>query len=78
MIHCSHVNEKGYPVNSLSIRINNVINRIEPEHRIPVMNALRSSDGTYLSFHSELVSQTWDNPSLPVEDIIEEICWDVA
>jgi hypothetical protein len=55
-----------------------MINRIDPDYRIPVMNALRSSDGTYLSFHSELVSQTWDNPSLPVEDIIEEICWDVA
>lgn len=65
-------------MNSLSVRINHMINRIDPEFRIPVLNALRSSDGTYLSFHSELVSQTWDNPTLPVEDIIEEICWDVA
>ena len=69
---------KDTSVNSLSVRINHMINRIDPEFRIPVLNALRSSDGTYLSFHSELVSQTWDNPTLPVEDIIEEICWDVA
>jgi hypothetical protein len=65
-------------MNSLSIRINNVINNVEPEFRIPILNALTCSDGTYLSFHSELVSQTWDHPELPIDTIINEICWDVA
>lgn len=69
---------KDPTMNSLSIRIGNVINRIDPEYRIPVMNALRYSDGTYLSFHNELVSQAWDCPNLPIESIMEEICWDVA
>jgi hypothetical protein len=65
-------------MNDLSVRVNILINKIEPEHRIPVLNAMSSSDGTYLSFHSELVSQRWDYPELPVESIIDEICWDVA
>jgi hypothetical protein len=42
------------------------------------MNALSCSDGTYLSFHSELISQQWDYPELPIEKIIDDICWDVA
>lgn len=65
-------------MNSLSVRINNVINQIDPEFRIPVMNAMRYSDGTYLSFHNELISQSWEFPELPIEKIMEEICWDVA
>lgn len=55
-----------------------MINNFPPEYRIPVINALRSSDGTYLSFYSELIGATWDFPDLPVEEIMEEICWDVA
>lgn len=65
-------------MNSLSVRIKSVINNIPSEYRVSVLNALQSSDGTYLSFHSELMGQTWDNPELPVEEIMEEICWDVA
>jgi hypothetical protein len=65
-------------MNSLPIKIGNVINSIDPEFRIPIMNALSCSDGTYLSFHSELISQQWDYPELPIEKIIDDICWDVA
>jgi hypothetical protein len=65
-------------MNSLTVRVNTVINNFSPEFRIPIINALRTSDGTYLSFHSELLVAAWDYPELPVEEIMEEICWDVA
>lgn len=65
-------------MNSLSVRVSTVINKINPEYRIPVVNALHSCDGSFLSFHSELECQKWDYPELPVEEIIEEVCWDVA
>lgn len=65
-------------MNSLTVRVNTLINNFPPEYRIPIVNALRASDGTYLSFQSELIGATWDFPDLPVEKIIEEICWDVA
>ena len=65
-------------MNSLSTRVKTMINKINPEYRIPLLNALQSSDGTYLSFHSELISQQWDYPDLPIEKIIDDICWDVA
>lgn len=63
---------------ALDIRINMMINNLEPEFRIPVINALRASDGTVLSFQQELAAQTWDMPGLPVQDIVDQVCWDVA
>lgn len=63
---------------ALDIRINLMINNLEPEFRIPVINALRASDGTVLSFQQELAAQTWDTPGLPVQDIVDQVCWDVA
>lgn len=65
-------------MNSLSVRVSALVNKIDPEYRIPVMNALQTCDGSFLSFHSELECQKWDYPELPVEHLIEEICWDVA
>lgn len=63
---------------ALDIRINRMINSLEPEFRMPVVNALKSSDGTLLSFQEELVSQTWEVPELPVQDILDRVAFDVA
>ncbi len=63
---------------ALDIRINQMINSLEPEFRIPVVNALRSSDGTLLSFQQELSAQVWDTPELPVQDIMDRVAFDVA
>lgn len=65
-------------MNSLDIRINQMINSLEPEFRIPVVNALRTSDGTLLSFQQELAAQVWDTPELPVQDILDRVAFDVA
>jgi hypothetical protein len=65
-------------MNALDIRINRMINSLEPEFRIPVVNALRASDGTLLSFQQELSAQTWDTPDLPVQDILDLVAFDVA
>jgi hypothetical protein len=63
---------------ALDIRINQMINSLEPECRIPVVNALRASDGTFVSFQQELSAQVWDNPELPVQDILDRVAFDVA
>ena len=63
---------------ALDIRINKMINDLEPEYRIPVVNALRNSDGTLLSFQQELSAQVWDTPDLPVQDILDRVAFDVA
>ena len=63
---------------ALSVRINQMVNSLEPEFRVPVVNALRASDGTYLSFQEELAAQVWDNPTLPVQDILDRVAFDVA
>lgn len=65
-------------MNALDIRINRMINSLEPEFRIPVVNALRASDGTLLSFQQELSAQVWDTPELPVQDILDLVAFDVA
>lgn len=65
-------------MNALDIRINQMINSLEPEFRIPVVNALRTSDGTFLSFQQELAAQVWDTPELPVQDILDKVAFDVA
>lgn len=63
---------------ALDIRINQMINSLEPEFRIPVVNALRTSDGTLLSFQQELSAQAWDTPDLPVQEIMDRVAFDVA
>ena len=63
---------------ALDIRINQVINSLEPEFRIPVVNALRHSDGSLLSFQQELSAQAWDTPELPVQEIMDRMAFDVA
>lgn len=63
---------------ALDIRINKMINDLEPEYRMPVVNALRNSDGTLLSFQQELSAQVWDTPDLPVQDILDKVAFDVV
>jgi len=63
---------------ALDIRINQMINSLEPEFRIPVVNALRTSDGTLLSFSEELTAQAWDTPDLPIQDILDKVAYDVV
>ena len=65
-------------MNALDVRVGMMINDLEPEFRIPVVNALQASDGTVLSFQEELSAQTWDMPELPVQDIMDKITWDVV
>jgi len=63
---------------ALDVRINTMINSLEPEYRISVVNALRLSDGTLLSFQQELAAQVWETPDLPVQDILDRVAFDVA
>lgn len=63
---------------NLSARITQVINKLEPEFRIPVMSAAANSDGSFLSFQMELASQVWDNPTLDVEGIINQVAYDLV
>jgi hypothetical protein len=65
-------------MNEMSVRINSIINSLEPEYRIPVLSALSASDGTVISFQQELAAQAWDNPDLPIQQIFDAVCWDVA
>jgi hypothetical protein len=63
---------------ALDVRINTMINSLEPEYRISVVNALRLSDGTLLSFQQELSAQVWETPDLPVQDILDRVAFDVT
>jgi len=63
---------------ALDVRINTMINSLEPEYRISVVNALRLSDGTLLSFQQELTAQVWETPDLPVQDILDRVAFDVT
>jgi hypothetical protein len=65
-------------MNALDIRVKMVVNNIEPEFRVPVVNALQASDGTLLSFQQELSAQVWDMPELPVQDIMDRVAFDVV
>lgn len=60
---------------ALDVRINQMINSLEPEFRIPVITALRSSDGSVISFQQELAAQVWDTPELPVQDILDKLAF---
>lgn len=65
-------------MNALDVRICKVINGLDLEFRVPVLNAVRASDGTMLSFQQELSAQAWDMPELPVQDILDLVAFDVA
>lgn len=65
-------------MNALDVRICKVINGLDLEFRVPVLNAVRASDGTMLSFQQELAAQAWDMPELPVQDILDLVAFDVA
>lgn len=58
---------------SIDKKVGNLINNLEPEFRIPVVNALRLSDGSFISFQQELAAQVWEMPTLPVQDIIDRL-----
>lgn len=62
----------------LNNRIQAVINQLPAEFRVPVYTAARHSDGTVLSFQQELSAQTWDYPELPIQEIMDKVCYDVA
>jgi hypothetical protein len=53
-----------------------VISQLAPEHRMPVAEALRASDGTAQSFEQELQAATWEHPELPVQDIMQSMVVD--
>lgn len=58
---------------ALDIRIGQMINSLDPEFRIPVITALRTSDGSVVSFQQELAAQVWDMPGLPVQEILDRL-----
>jgi hypothetical protein len=58
---------------NLKIRVSNVVKTLAVEFRVPVINAANVCDGTIESFTSEMQSQVWDCPELPVDDIVGRI-----
>lgn len=63
---------------ALDFRVKNIVNQLDPEFRVPVVNALQNCDGTLLSFQQELAAQVWDMPGLPVQDIMDQVSYDVV
>lgn len=57
----------------LKIRVGNVVKTLPMEFRVPVINAANVCDGTLASFSSEMQSQVWDCPELPVDEIVEQV-----
>jgi len=53
-----------------------IISGLAPEHRIPVADALRHSNGDLLEFEQELRAAAWDHPELPVDDIMQSMVVD--
>jgi len=53
--------------------LNQVINSLDREHRIPVSQALSQCDGTPASFEQELQAQVWEHPDLPLEQIMQQV-----
>lgn len=62
---------------ALDIRINQMINSLEREDRVPVITALKHCDGSFLSFQEELASQVWDYPELNVQLVLDKIAFDL-
>ena len=63
---------------ALNVRVNLLLPTLEREDRVPVLRALNLCDGTVLSFGEELSSQTWDFPGLNVQDVMDNLLFDVA
>lgn len=53
-----------------------IVSQLEPEHRLPVAEALRASGDDVMQFQQELQSQTWEHPDLPVDTIMNQIMVD--
>lgn len=68
--------DKERKMTALDVRVKMIVNQLDPEFRIPVVNALKTSDGTLLSFHQELISQSWETPNLEVDNIIDLVAYD--
>lgn len=56
--------------------LSQIVSQLAPEHRVPVADALRASDGTVIGFQQELEAQVWDHPDLPVEQILHRVMVD--
>ena len=65
-------------MNVLQFRLHELINNLDMEHRVPVSNAFKQSDGSWASFAAELSAMTWDFPELPVQDILDKVAYDLA
>lgn len=65
-------------MNALDVRVAMILDEVDMEFRTPILTALRYSDGTVLSFSQELAAQTWENPELPVQDILDKLLYDLA
>ena len=63
---------------ALNVRVNLLLPTLEREDRVPVLRALNLCDGTVLSFGEELAGQTWDFPGLNVQDVMDNLLFDVA
>ena len=55
----------------LSLAVTQAMPRIDREYRASVYDAFRNSDGTMPSFQTELSAMVWENPELPVQDILD-------
>ena len=62
---------------TIDFRIGRVLDSLDREFRPAVLDAVKHCDGTLLSFQEELSAQTWDHPTLPVDDIINRISYDI-
>lgn len=65
-------------MNTLLARIQTVQDHIPREFRKPVIEAANLSDGTFLQFQQELASQSWEFPTLPVQEICDLIYYDIT
>lgn len=58
---------------TLTLKINQVINTVEREYRIPLLTALKFSDGDMVKFTEELEAMAWDYPDLDFEHVLERV-----
>ena len=65
-------------MNVLQFRLHELMPKLDREFRVPVSVAFKMSDGSFSSFAAELTAQTWDYPSLPVQQILDTISYDLA
>jgi hypothetical protein len=57
----------------LQSQIKAVVSSLDREFKSPVSVAFANCDGSFSDFSSELRSQLWENPDLPVDDILSRI-----